>query len=145
MRERDGATNGFRGSSDRKTTRSLARSLLALSDLEKIICFERRTITGHSHRVAVGRDVKVLCSVDSGESSEEDSKKTGARIADVQTYIQGSAKRWALGFEIPASWFPLAARGGASSRNLGPISVQFFPNYTYDQSLPLNFFRVKFC
>ena len=77
------------------TERQLARSLLALSDLEKIICFQRRTIKGH--RVAVGRDVKVLCSVDSGESSEEeDSKKTGARIADVHTYIQGSAKRWAL-------------------------------------------------
>ena len=33
-------------------------------------------------------------------------------------FVQGSAKRWALGCVNPASWLPLAA--GPSSRNLGP-------------------------
>ena len=61
------------------TERQLFRSL-ALSVLEKIICFERRTITG-----SVGRNVKALCAVETGEI---DSKKdTEERIAlYLQTY-----------------------------------------------------------
>ena len=60
------------------TERQLARSL-ALSVLEKIICFKRRTITG-----SVGRKVKALYAVETGEI---DSKKTQERIAlYLQTY-----------------------------------------------------------
>ena len=60
------------------TERQLVRSL-ALSVLEKIICFERRTITG-----SVGGKVKALYGVETGEI---DSKKTQERIAlYLQTY-----------------------------------------------------------
>ena len=34
----------------------------------------------------------------------------GARLRG-EKYVQGSAKRWALGCVIPASWLPLAATG----------------------------------